>query len=565
MKYFSIGEVSEILKIKTHILRYWEKEVPSLIPKKSISGRRLYTNRDIQMLSRFKYLVQEKKYTVQGAREKMWDDLNKKGNTASASIAELRKELFEILTKLRRRRDRDMESELIAKLKAAEQGHLFDFWEARTELQREKLTEDLKKLDLSVVNTLKAKLDSKEKTNTVFEPASYIPLSKSMEDRDTLKLGEDFITSGKTAFLTVAGGQGSRLGYEGPKGIFGISPVRKASLFQIFAEKLLAANRLYSVEIPWLIMTSLANYYETVDYFKKMNFFGLKAKDVIFFRQGMLPSLYPEGKLVLSADGGLFKNPNGHGGVVKALHDSGTIDFLTERGIDEIFYFQVDNPLVYVPDPLFLGFHLKNNSEMSSKVVKKAYPEEKIGSIGLINGKPGVIEYSDLDRDTMYSRRKDGTLYFAQGSIAVHILNVNFLKRIKTELPYHIARKKVKTLKPAATGADLVEEEVVKFEMFIFDAIPIARNPIFFETDRKEEFSPLKNRTGVDSIETCIEGQVKKYSNWLEAAGVIVPSNKDGKPEYPVEISPLFALNREILKKRKEELPERIEKETLFL
>ena len=565
MKYFSIGEVSEILKVKTHILRYWEKEVPFLIPKKSISGRRLYTNRDIQMLFRFKYLIQKNKYTVQGAREKMWDDLSKTGNTTSTSIIELKTELVEILTKLRRRRNRDMEAELIAKLKAAGQSHLFEFWDTKTHFQREKLIDDLKKLDLSLLDTLKEKLKNNEKPNVVFEPASYIPVSKSRNDNGALNLGREFITSGRTAFLTVAGGQGSRLKMEGPKGLFRISPVRKASLFQLFAEKLRAANKLYSAVIPWLIMTSQSNYYETVDYFRKMEFFGLKSENIIFFKQGMLPSLYPEGRLVLSADGGLFQNPNGHGGVVKALHDSGTIDFLMERGIEEIFYFQVDNPLVYVPDPLFLGLHLRNKSEMSSKVVKKAYPEEKIGSIGLINGKPGVIEYSDLDRDTMYSRGKDGKLYFEQGSIAVHILNVNFLKRIKSELPYHIARKKVKTLKPNAAGADLVEEEVVKFEMFIFDAIPIAHNPVFFETERKEEFSPLKNRIGVDSIETCIAGQVEKYSNWLEDAGVIVPRDSEGRLKYPVEISPLFALNREILKKRKEELPEKIEKETLFL
>lgn len=565
MKYFSIGEVSEILKVKTHILRYWEKEVPFLIPKKSISGRRLYTNRDIQMLFRFKYLVQKKKYTVQGAREKMWDDLNKTGNIASTSIIELKTELVEMLTKLRRRRNKDMEAELITKFKAAGQEHLFNFWEARSESQREKLIDDLKKLDLSLLDTLKGKLESNEKQTTVFEPASYIPISKSKDDQNALNLGREFIASGKTAFLTVAGGQGSRLKFEGPKGLFRISPVRKVSLFQLFAEKLRAANKLYSVSIPWLIMTSQANYYETVDYFKKMKFFGLKSEDTIFFKQGMLPSLYPDGKLVLAEDGGLFKNPNGHGGVVKALHDSGAISILMEKGIEEIFYFQVDNPLVYVPDPLFLGFHLKNKSEMSSKVIKKAYPEEKIGSIGLINGKPGVIEYSDLDRDTMYLKRDNGKLYFEQGSIAVHILNINFIKRIKTELPYHIARKKVKTFKPNAGGADLEEEEVMKFEMFIFDAIPVAQNPVFFETNRKEEFSPLKNRNGVDSIETCIAGQVEKYSNWLEDAGVVVPRNAKGTPKYPVEISPLFALNREILKKRKEELPEKIEKETLFL
>ncbi|NOY07916.1 MAG: MerR family transcriptional regulator [Spirochaetes bacterium] len=564
MKYYSIGEVSEILKIKTHVLRYWEREVPFLGPQKSKSGRRIYTNRDVQLLFRFKYLTQIKKYTVQGARQKIWDDMRGTKSSAAVKIMELRTELVDILSKLRNRRSKNMERELKDSMLSIGQGHLFDYWDKRDKLKRDKLIGDLEKLDVSLLGVLTQRLGKKESNTLTFKPVGYVSIEESRKDKEALNLGKEFISSGKTAFLTVAGGQGSRLGFNGPKGTFKISPVRRVSLFQIFAEKLFSANRIYSTDIPWLIMTSRANYDETVDYFKKMNYFGLDSKSIHFFKQGMLPSLYPDGRLVLSEDGGIFQNPNGHGGVIKALHDSGIMLFLTKNGIEEIFYFQVDNPLVQVPDPLFLGIHLKRESEMSSKVIKKAFPEEKLGTIGLINGKPGVIEYSDLDKDTMYSRGTDGNLLFNQGSIAVHILNVGFLNGIKKNLPFHFARKKVKTLKPTEEGADLREEEVIKFEMFIFDAVPEAKNPVFFETERREEFAPLKNKTGIDSITTCLAGQIEKYSGWLEAAGVEVPRDNDNKPVYPVEISPVFALDREILITRKGELPAKIKKETLF-
>jgi UDP-N-acetylglucosamine/UDP-N-acetylgalactosamine diphosphorylase len=182
-------------------------------------------------------------------------------------------------------------------------------------------------------------------------------------------------------------------------------------------------------------------------------------------------------------------------------------------------------------------------------VIAKAYPEEKLGVIGLINGRPGVIEYSDLDENRKHARSGDGSLVYSHGSIAVHVLNVGFLRGLDFRLPLHQACKKVEVWLPGSEGGQVVEREVIKFERFIFDAIPEARNPLFVETERAEEFAPLKNQSGADSIETCRAGMIEQQARWLEEAGVHVP-RRDGKPAVVVEISPLFASGPEDLKKR---------------
>ncbi len=564
MKEYTIGQVSAILNVKPHIIRYWERELPFISPKKSLSGRRVYSERDLQLLFRLKYLIYEKGYTVSGAGNRIWEDITGKSSDIVAEIRVIRGELLNILSNLSFRRFLRGMEDVIKRFEEVGQGHLFAFWDKRRDVEKEALIMDLETLDLSLIDSLRKRLKEAKPAKPNFKPVDYVSVDRARADVDAFTIGEEFIRNGKTCFLTVAGGQGSRLGFDGPKGMFEISPIRKASLFQIFAEKILSANRKYGLKMPWLIMTSPLNYEDTKNFFESKNYFGLEREYVYFFNQGVLPSMYPDGRLVLNVDGGLFKNPNGHGGVIGALKDSGLIERLKSMGIEEIFYFQVDNPLVNIPDPLFLGWHIRQGSQMSSKVIKKAFPEEKLGSIGLINGKPGVIEYSDLDRELMYLRDEKGELLYSQGSIAVHILNLGFIESQQGKLPYHLARKRVQALIPTAKGTEIKEEEVIKFEMFLFDAIPAAKNPLFFETERREEFSPLKNREGVDSIATCIRGQIEKYAFWLEKLGVRVPRDDRGNSVYAVEISPLFASNFEELRAKKDELPDEINKDTLF-
>jgi UDP-N-acetylglucosamine/UDP-N-acetylgalactosamine diphosphorylase len=595
MKSWSIGEVARVLGVKTHVIRYWESELPLLSPKKGLSGRREYSGNEIRLLLKFRHLLYDRKFTIEGAKKRLWEELGAGEPDLAARFAMIRADLIEALMTMQAKRgmteaahdggaavdaeaspdaeasdgESMSEKEIREKLESVGQEHLFDHWAARPEPMRKKLLEDLGSLDLALVRTLCDRLAAGDAATSAppamdIAPAPYISLGQSAGDREASARGEELIRLGRAALLTVAGGQGSRLGYEGPKGMFPITPIRKLTLFAHFAEKLQAARRWYGVEIPWLIMTGPQNHQATVDYFETTDFFGLGRDSIHLFMQGSVPSLSPEGRLLMAPDGGLFFSPNGHGGVIEALRRTGTLAAMQDRGVAHLFHFQVDNPLVRVPDPLFLGFHSRAAAQISSKVIEKAFPEEKLGVIVTAGGKPLVIEYSDLDQALMQARDADGGLHFRQGSIAVHILDVDFLSRPSLRLPWHLARKKARTLNPTAEGTEIQERDAIKMEMFVFDAIPAADRAQFFETERAEEFAPLKNREGVDSIETCIRGQVEKAARWLASAGVEVPRDADGMPRHAIEISPLFAMDPAVLAARRGLLKDRIDEDTLL-
>ncbi len=565
MKRYSIGEVAKLLGVKPYIIRYWESELPLLAPGKSHSGRRAYSSREVQLLMRFKHFLYGRKFTVEGAKRRMWEELGGVAPDTAAKISEIRGELIDALMLMQGRKAEEMtEHDIRERFTVLGQGHLFDHWGERPQEMQRRLLDDLESLDLSVLQALRQKLESDPEPRGRIGPVGYVKKEEARSDAEARLQGERIIREGKTALLTVAGGQGSRLGFEGPKGMFPISPIRKLTLFEIFAEKLLAARRRFGCAMPWLIMTSPQNHAATREYFETRGYFGLGGSTVSFFTQGVLPSLTPEGKLLMAADGGLFFNPNGHGGVVSGLRASGLLEEMRKQGVEELFTFQVDNPLVTVPDPVFLGFHKRLRSQISSKVIEKVFPEERLGTIGTIDGKPAVIEYSDLSPEIMSARDSAGKLQYPQGSIAIHILALSYLESARLSMPYHLARKKVKALIPTAGGAEIQEREAIKFEMFIFDAIPMAERALFLETDRGEEFAPLKNREGVDSLETCIRGQIEKSARWLEGCGVGVPRDERGLSRHAIEISPLFALDREELADKRASLAQRITGDTLL-
>lgn len=461
------------------------------------------------------------------------------------------------------------ESEIIEAWSARGQGHLFAHWNERPEARRQALLSDLDALKTDMYQRLREQLQLglHDAAPHRIEPIAHLPVQQWRQDTVARDCGRELIAAGKAGYLTVAGGQGSRLGFDGPKGCFPISPIRGATLFQIFAEKILAARRRFQSPQYWYIMTSPLNLRETRRFFESNGYFGLPEEEVLFFTQGLFPSLSAQGELLLDERGGLFQNPNGHGGTIAALQDSGCLDHLQARGIEQLFYFQVDNPLVRIPDPHFLGVHALKRSQMSSKVIEKAHPEEKLGSSGRVDGKPAVIEYSDLSPEQMRARDAGGRLLYSHGSIAVHILDVEFLSLHTGELPLHVARKRIKAWTPNDEGGTVSEREAIKFEMFIFDALSEAIDPLFFETLREDEFAPLKNRTGPDSIETCKQGMTKLYARWLQSAGVEVPMS-DNAPVYRLEISPIFAWDapslREALKHRPASTVNRIDEDTLL-
>jgi len=453
-------------------------------------------------------------------------------------------------------------AELRQHLAAAGQDHVLHFFDRLGADHQRSLLDQVTSLDLAALPRL---IETYVKNKPVFalppdiEPAPYYPnnpASKSRPwDRAAMKrAGEDLIRKGKVAAFVVAGGQGSRLGFDGPKGCYPAGAVTNKPLFQIFAEGIRASRERYTAAIPWYIMTSPLNHEATVAYFLEHRFFGLPEADVMFFPQGTMPSFdIASGKMLMTAPHEIATNPDGHGGAIKALHVSGALADMKRRGIEHLSYFQVDNPTVRVIDPVFLGLHAAasdSSGEMSSKMVPKASAEEKVGvfcRVGGVNGKTEVVEYSDLPAALTNARLPDGSLKFLAGSIAIHIIGVAFIEKLATnpgfELPFHRAEKKVPWFDPDA-GAVInpTANNGVKLEKFVFDALARCRASIVYETDRVEEFAPIKNATGVDSVESSRALQTERSARWLETAGVKVPRvGGDGAPDCVLEISPLTA------------------------
>jgi len=459
------------------------------------------------------------------------------------------------------------------------QTHLLGFYEELSDAQREDLLEQIEAIDFDrlgelirqyVLNNPALDLSGKiEPVEIVPACPACLPQRQADEAASSLRRrarrrGEELIAAGKVAAFTVAGGQGTRLGYDGPKGCLEVTPVRHKPLFQVFAEQILAVSRRWSRTIPWYILTSPANDRATREFFERRGYFGLDAADVFFCTQGTLPVIDFSGKLLLADKGHVARAPNGHGGGLSAMRASGALDEMASRGVELISYFQVDNPLVRCLDPVFLGLHEMRGAEMSAKVLSKRDPMERLGNVCLLDGKVTVIEYSDMPTDLAKQTTDDGHLRFSAGSIAVHVISRSFVERLTAQggspppfaappspercsLPLHRAEKKVAFVGESGRVIKPDKPNAVKLEMFIFDALPLARNPLILETQRSEEFSPVKNASGADSLATSMRDQVRRAASWLEAAGIKVPRDADGQVAAGIEISPLLADSAEEL------------------
>ena len=443
--------------------------------------------------------------------------------------------------------------ELKQKYEAAGQGHVFRFAEELSESALRNLLDQASEIDLHEVELLNKELVSggaKPLNLEGLEPAPYIAHPACGGDaalwQSAREAGEEALRAGRVAAFTVAGGQGTRLGFNGPKGTFPVTPIREATLFQVFAEKIRAASIKYRKPIPWLIMTSHVNHQATVAAFEEQAYFGLDRNLVIFFRQGRMPAVDAQGKILLEEKDRIAMSPDGHGGSLRALVRSGALAKLKKLRIDTISYFQVDNPLVHAIDPAFIGFHLQQQSEMSSKMIPKAYASEKVGHFCQQDGRMVVVEYSDMPNALQEETTRDGKLRFVAGSIAIHILSVGFVERLgdpgsPDSLPFHRADKKIPCIDESGKPVQPHKPNGIKFEMFVFDALPFAKNPVVIETRREDEFSPVKNAEGLDSAKTCRDDQLRQFSRWALAAGVDLPVDVTGLPPFSFEVSPLFA------------------------
>ncbi|MCK5845109.1 MAG: UTP--glucose-1-phosphate uridylyltransferase, partial [Victivallales bacterium] len=349
------------------------------------------------------------------------------------------------------------------------------------------------------------------------------------------------------------GGQGSRLGFDGPKGTYPVTPLKNKTLFQYFAESLARAEEKFGASIPWYIMTSEVNDSNTRTFFEENNYFGLHSGDVSFFMQGTMPAVSMDGKLLLGSKNSLALAPDGHGGTLLALRKSGALNDMTERGIEHISYFQVDNPLVSVVSPLFIGLHALERSDMSSRALIKTGPGEKLGNFCMVDGKLTIIEYSDMPAELAEKRDPDGRLTFRAGSPAIHVISRYFVEQLTENgdlrLPWHRAEKKVSYV-DLATGDSIVPDvpNAVKLETFIFDAIPMAGKTMILGAKRKDEFAPVKNKSGVDSAESCRRMLIDRDGRWLAAGGAELPVGADGGLDCVIELSPLTFLDEDDVK-----------------
>lgn len=424
-------------------------------------------------------------------------------------------------------------------LKLCSQEHVLAHWKNLDKESRRALLDQIAVIEPENLAQCRAALA--QGAATIDNSAGKAPKVATLKGRklaEAIEAGERELRAGRVAALLVAGGQGSRLGYDGPKGCYSIGPITGASLFYFHARKILARSLRYGKPIPFYVMTSEANNAATIRHFEENRYFGLDPENVFFFTQGMWPGMTADGKIILDRPGHVFMSPDGHGGLLAALKRSGALADMKKRGIKSVFFFQVDNPLVEIADPAFVGYHVLQHSEYSLKLCAKRDPKEKVGMPMQFGKTFRMVEYTEMTDEQCNRRTASGELYFRYGSPAIHVFDRAFLEREAAgQMPLHLAFKKIpyidaegKTVKPS-------EPNGYKFEKFIFDILPKARTAAFLAFDQKLEFSPVKNAEGADSPASCRADMQAKWRGWFAQSGVTVPEG------VPVEIDPAYAVD----------------------
>ncbi|KAH7910926.1 nucleotide-diphospho-sugar transferase [Hygrophoropsis aurantiaca] len=455
------------------------------------------------------------------------------------------------------------------KFQNAGQDHLFTFWANLSDSERKSLTHQLESLDVDRVNRIYGKAISSEKDaadpNHAADSIEPLPANACESVNDPVKAGDwrrnglKAIAEGQVGVLLLAGGQGTRLGSSSPKGCYDIGLLSQKTLFQYQAERIARLQVIAekecgkvanSVVIPWYVMTSGPTRHETESFFEKHGFFGLDSKNVVFFEQGTLPCLTMDGKIMLDSPSHVAVAPDGNGGLYAAIraplspaNKSHTVlSDLRKRNVQYVHTYCVDNCLVKVADPVFLGYCLSKNADCAAKVVPKASPTESVGVVACRGDKFSVVEYSEITQEQAEKRDPhSGELAFNAGNIANHFYTTSYLESVESfedDLAFHIARKKIPTID--LTTGELIKPTKpngMKLEMFIFDVFPYTQSFSVLQVARNEEFSPLKNApgTGVDDPQTSRRDLLAQHRRFLERAGANV---KEG---LEIEISPLVS------------------------
>lgn len=441
-------------------------------------------------------------------------------------------------------------------LEKFDQLHTVRFWDELETHQREALVKDLQSVDLALLHELHHAPAEEVDWTAISEQAEPPTAIRVSDQRDTdlvrraRELGEASLRNGEVAVVIVAGGQGTRLGFSKPKGLYPIGPISRRTLFQVLFDQVKARAKRYGKSIPVLLMTSPLTHEETQQYVEEQQYFGFEKNDVSLFCQGTMAAVdRTTGKLLLDQKHRLSLSPDGHGGMVKALDRSGTLQRLRKRGIKYLYYCQIDNPLAQIAAPELLGFHRLRESELTTQVVKKVGPLERVGNVVDIDGQIRIIEYSDLPEHVAHFTDEQGELKLWAGNIAIHVFNLDFLERVKDSvqaLPFHTALKKVPFVNERGERLEVETPNGMKFERFIFDLLPAAKNALAVESEKNSSFAPVKNAAGAesDTPELAQKAMSDFAVRMLEAAGV------DCAHAGTVEMNPLFAIDVDELRQR---------------
>lgn len=404
-----------------------------------------------------------------------------------------------------------------AKLKKYGQEHILNRYDILEENKKKQLLNQIENIDFELINSLYANT-RKEITheNEKITPIDYLDKYKLNDQYKYFEnIGKKSILNGELAAVTMAGGQGTRLGHNGPKGTYDIGLDSHKSLFELLGDSLKEESKKYGVTIPWFIMTSKENNKETIEFFEKNRFFGYKKdKNIFFFIQGELPMIDTEGKILIGEDGLIKQAADGHGGIYESLVKSGMTQKMRELGIKWVFIGGVDNCLVKMVDPVLMGIAIDKKVTVACKSLVKANPHEKVGVFCKRNGRPGVIEYSEITDEMAEAVDENGELLYGESHILCNLFSIDAIDRMGSQpLPYHSAFKKAKYIDKQGNLVEPESPNSYKFEAFLFDAFGEVDEMAILRVKREEEFAPVKNSddAGVDCPRTARELYEKFY------------------------------------------------------
>lgn len=401
--------------------------------------------------------------------------------------------------------------EVKAILKKYGQEHLLNHYETLGESHKQKLLEEIMNIDFELVNSLYKNANQEEKnTKDEITPIEFLDKYKLNDDyKKYEKIGQKSIQNGELAIVTMAGGQGTRLGHNGPKGTYDIGLASHKSLFELLCDGIKETNKKYGVTIPWFIMTSRENNKATIEFFEKNKCFGYqKDKNLFFFIQGELPMVDMEGKVLINEEGLVKLAANGHGGVYEALVKDKMTDKMRGLGVKWVFIGGVDNCLAKMTDEVFLGLTIDKGVCSASKSVVKVSPEEKVGVFCKKNGKPSIIEYIDITKEMAEAVDEEGEFLYGESNIIAHLFSLDSIEKMGGEvLPYHSAFKKATYIDKDGNLVVPDSPNAYKFEAFMFEAFGAIDDMVVLRVKREEEFAPLKNAdsAGVDCPKTARE------------------------------------------------------------